>query len=221
MKLVFRSIIPLLLLFVLIPSLSKAQEWEYGIALGTSGYMGEYNQDKIFKFNSVAGSIGAKYNFNPTWGMRGGLSLIGLNGKANYDADRAFENKTLFEIAVLPEFNFFKFEPNKNKNSYTPYVFAGIGGRLDGMSSKKILKRAVVPFGAGFKYNLRGALSLNMELAYRLTADDKLDDYASGLPINVDPNKSNIFDKINNTDSYMTFQIGLTYTFFKQGCPTW
>lgn len=206
MKLVFRSIIPLLLFFVLVPLLSKAQKWEYNIAVGTSGYMGEYNQDNIFEFNSLAGSVGAKYNFNSTWGVRGNLSAIGIEW---YDIEE--RNKTLGEFSVLSEFNFFKFEPNKKKAAYTPYVFAGIGTVF--FNKFKDIK-PVIPFGAGFKYNLKGNFTIDSHLSYRLAGTDMLDDKGSGWT-------GSVFDKINEADSYMTFQIGLTYTFFKQGCPTW
>lgn len=215
MKLVFRGIIPLLLFFALVPLLSKAQQWEYDIALGTSGYMGEYNQDNIFKFNSVTGSVGAKYNFNSTWGVRGGLSLIGINGNANYDVEpglpMTFKSKSVIELSVLPQFNFFNFEPTKKNAAYTPYVFVGIGT----MFFKDIGNlKLVIPIGAGFKYNLKENFTVDSHLNYRLADTDMLDDQGSGW-------KGSVFDKIASADSYMTFQIGLTYTFFKQGCPTW
>ena len=224
MKLVFRSIVPLLLLFVLIPSISKAQEWEYGIAFGTSGYMGEYNQDKIFKFNSVAGSMGAKYNFNPTWGVRGDLSMSEIKGNGKHSNDPVLVNgdfrKTIKELSLLTEFNFFKFEPSTKKAAYTPYVNAGLGAVLFDPSGIHVragnnIIRPVILYGAGFKYNLKSALSIAGELAYRTAFTDWLDSLAS--PQEFDSNKY----EPARMDSYMTFQIGLTYTFFKQGCPTW
>lgn len=203
----------------------KAQKWEYAIGVGTAGYMGEYNQENVFKFNSYAASLGAKYNFNPTWGLRTNISLVGINGNANYYLEpglpEGFENKNIIELAFLPEFNFFKFGPNQKKASYTPYVFAGVGFRGDAIESDKILKRAVIPFGVGFKYNLKGALSLDSHLSYRLTADNTLDDYVGSLPRQEGTDKVEFFDKVNGMDRYMTFQIGLTYTFFKGGCPVW
>lgn len=224
MKLVFRSIIPLLWLFVLIPSISKAQEWEYSISIGTSGYMGEYNQDKIFKFNSVAGAIGAKYNFNPNWGVRGDLSMSEIkgNGKHSKDpelVDRVFK-KTLKELSISSEFNFFKFVPNTKRATYTPYVNAGVGVILfdpkeqHGKAGKHIIRPTLL-YGAGFKYNLKSSLSLQGELIYRTAFTDWLDSLASPQEFEL-----NEYEPAR-TDSYMTFQIGLTYTFFKQGCPTW
>jgi hypothetical protein len=180
--------------------------------------MGEYNLDKIYKFNSLSGSIGAKYNFNPTWGLRGDLSLMGIKGDGKHLKDPVLLGgvfkKTLKELSISTEFNFFKFEPNKKKAAYTPYVFAGIGGVVFKDKKDKNSIKPVIPFGAGFKYNLKGSFTLDSHLSYRLTGTDMLDEKGSGWT-------GGFFDKINEVDSYMTFQIGLTYTFFKQGCPTW
>lgn len=229
MKLGFsRSIFLWLVFLAIFSSLKvKAQEWEYGAALGTSGYMGDYNQDKIYKFNSLSGSLGVKYNFNPTWGLRGNLSLLRIKGDGKDLKDSTligstFKN-TLKEFTVLSEFNFFKFEPNTKKVTYTPYVFAGLGAvmfELESVNEQgKLIKRhpirPVVLYGAGFKYNLKSSWSINGELVYRTALTGALDGYASPVPNN------NFFDKLNTKDSYMTFQIGLTYTIFEQGCPTW
>lgn len=208
MKLVFKGIILVFLSFILIPCAVKAQDWEYGVSVGTSGYMGEYNLDNIFKFNSVSGSVGVKYNFNSTWGVRGNLSGIDIKWGDNQD-----DRKTIGEFSVVSEFNFFKFEPNKMKTAYTPYVFAGVGGLL----SKDIKDnpfKPIVPFGAGFKYNLKSNFTIDTHLSYRLAGTDMLDDSGSGW-------KGGFWDKLNQIDSYMSFQIGITYIFFKQGCPTW
>lgn len=210
MKLIYKGIILLLLSSVYIPYTVKAQDWEYGVSIGTSGYMGEYNLDNIFKFNSFSGSVGAKYNFNPTWGIRGNLSGIGIK----WDDDQSVKgSKTLGELSILSEFNFFKFEPNKMKTAYTPYVFAGVGGLLF-KDIKDNQFKPIIPFGAGFKYNLKSSFTIDTQLSYRLAGTDMLDDKGSGW-------NGGFWDKINQIDSYMTFQIGLTYTFFKQGCPTW
>ncbi len=221
MKFFSKGVILLFVSLNLIPRTIKAQDWEYGFSVGTSGYMGEYNPDNIFKFNSLSGSVGAKYNFNSTWGVRASVSILGIKWD---DGQLVKGSKTLGELSILPEFNFFKFEPKKTRNAFTSYVFAGIGAvhfkyfkaipsQIDSIIPST---KAVIPFGAGLKYNLKGALSLNTNIEYRLAITNVLDDEFGGNVWD-----KNIFKSINNLDSYMTFQIGLTYTFFKQGCPTW
>lgn len=222
MKFTFRDILLILAFTLALPtSTLKAQKWEAIASLGVSGYMGEYNPDNVFKFNSFAAGIGAKYNFNPTWGLRSSLAVIGIKGQnqhQNVPSDESFISKTLFELSFLPEFNFFKFEPNQSENVWSPYVFAGVGGIVFQQNNKTAMK-SVIPFGAGFKYNLKGSWSLDSRLTYRITRTNKLDDYAAPRP--QDAGTVRFVDKLNSMDSYMTFQVGVTYTFFKEGCPVW
>ena len=238
MKLTFRNVILLLTFILTLPSLSlRAQDWEALASIGPSGYLGEYNPDNILKFNSFSVDAGVKYNFNPTWGVRGSLAVIGINGKANYainsglpviSPDEAFSSKSLFEISILPEFNFFNFEPNQSKNVMTPYIFAGVGGvlfprenqRMGQKETTKLLLKPVIPFGAGFKYNMKGSLSINSFISYRIAGTGSLDGYLAPMP-RKDNGDIRFLDKVNSTDSYMTFQVGITYTFFKEGCPVW
>lgn len=238
MELTFRNVILLLTFTLALPNLSlKAQDWEALASLGLSGYIGEYNPGNILKINSFTLDGGAKYNFNPTWGIRGSLAVIGVNGKANYTVnpglpviapDEAFKSKTLVEISILPEFNFFKFEPNQSKNVMTPYIFAGVGGvlfprekqRVGQRKTTKTSLKPVIPFGAGFKYNLKGSLSINSFISYRIAGTGSLDNYLAPMP-RKDSGGVRFLDKVNSTDKYTTFQIGITYTFFKEGCPIW
>src|SRR3546814_152233 len=68
------------LLSVIIPFGLKAQEWEFGISGGTSGYMGDINQNHVFKFNDWTAGALAKYNLNPTWGLKLTYSHVNTNG---------------------------------------------------------------------------------------------------------------------------------------------
>src|SRR5690606_6600513 len=87
------------------------------------------------------------------------------------------------EAALLVDFNFFKWLPQRGRIVYTPYIFAGIGGiqfepkwylwRPGGGRAEEVSLRSTqteydasdnpdpyseyaisIPFGAGFKYNL-------------------------------------------------------------------
>lgn len=220
MKLNFKGIILSFLVLGLSSFALKAQDWELGAAIGASGYMGENNPEKIYKFNSLSGTLGAKYIINPTWGIRGTFSILKIQNDSLSSSLSGF-NKNLFEASVLAEFNFFKFKPNKSKNAYTPYVFAGLGGVAfeykRSYYSSSIVGRPVIPIGVGFKYNLKGNWNLDTHLTYRLANTDVLDDNSGGRQW-----VKGIYNNINYTDSYMAFQIGFTYTFFYKGeCPTW
>lgn len=201
--------------------MANAQSWEFGASVGTSGYMGEFNPNNIVKFNSLSGSAGAKYNFNPTWGIRANLSLVGINGSANYSVQpkmqKGFNSKVVKEIVFLPEFNFFKKNPYAKKSFYTPYVFAGFGGMIFQQktpSGTQSSMKPVYPFGVGFKYDLAKNFSLDSHLTYRMTGTDMLDDIGEGWD-------GSFFENLIDADSYMTFQVGITYTIFSKKCPTW
>src|SRR5690606_10936879 len=129
-----------------------------------------------------------KYNLNPTWGMKFNYSYVNIhsddaNSSIAWQQDRNISFKTpIHELALSMEFNFFKFDPGRYRNAYTPYVFAGIGvakftpkGEHGGYTyelaqfkTEKVLtgnkeedaayrtNTLVAPFGLGFKYSLDG-----------------------------------------------------------------
>lgn len=257
---------------------THAQEWEFGLQGGTSGYMGDLNPENPLAFNDWSAGAFVKYNMNPTWGFRGNFAYANVFG---YDGYSRFEQRrnrnlgffgTLKEAALLVDFNFFKWLPQRGRIVYTPYIFAGIGGvsfdptwylpytagetpqkvslrdtqtefHTDDNSSPYAAYAITIPFGAGFKYNLRGAWSVGIELAYRLALTDYLDDVSGNypdqpplfLPAGVSVSDWQYLAYRNATsalpgtqrgdgrpyDSFMTVGITLSYTIFKGGCPDW
>lgn len=256
----------------------QAQEWEFGLQGGASGYMGDLNPENPLAFNDLSAGLSVKYNFNPTWGIRGNFAYANTYA---YDGDsrvaqRRERNLGFFgavkEAAIVADFNFFKWLPQRGRIVYTPYVFAGIGGiqfnpkwylpYVAGETPRKVNLREVrtefdsvanpasyanraisIPFGAGFKYNLRGPWSLGIELAYRLTFTDYLDDVSGNyaatqpqlLPVGISPSDWRYLAYRDSPtavprtqrgdghpyDSFMTVGITLSYTLFKGGCPEW
>lgn len=259
---------------------THAQEWEFGLQGGSSGYMGDLNPENPLAFNDWAAGASVKYNLNHTWGIRGNFAYANLFA---YDGYSRFEQRqernlgflgAVKEAALLVDFNFFKWLPQRGRIVYTPYIFGGIGGisflpkwylpYTTGQTPRKVSLREMqteynanqentapygnyafsIPFGAGFKYNLRGAWSIGVELAYRLTLTDYLDDVSGNYPDPTQPpplpNDMTVGDwqylAYRNAptalpgsqrgdgrpyDSYMTVGITLSYTIFKGGCPEW
>src|SRR5690606_11325139 len=101
-----------------------------------------------------------------------------------------------------------------------------------------------IPFGVGFKYNLRGPWSVGVEVGYRLAFTDYLDDVSGVYPHPISPSdlpgNATAVDWHYLTyrdtqtafpgtqrgdgrpyDSYMTASITLSFTIFKGGCPEW
>ncbi|MGK6352390.1 DUF6089 family protein [Parapedobacter sp. DT-150] len=256
---------------------SQAQEWELGLQGGASGYMGDINPENPLAFNDWSASASIKYNINPTWGIRANVAYANTFAHDHYSRTVQRQQRYLGffggvkEAALLADFNFFKWLPQRGRIVYTPYVFAGVGAvqfdpkakpnwygvALPGESTIRLRdyntegtsydNTAIsIPFGAGFKYNLRGPWTVGAELAYRLTLTDRLDDvsgnYADfstfgqpGYPPapSISPadwnNIANPSGSAAGTqrgdgrpyDSFMTVGISLSYTIFKGGCPEW
>lgn len=270
-------IVTLLLFFGL--STVSAQEWEFSLLGGTSGYMGDLNPENPLAFNDWAAGASIKYNLNHTWGIRGNFAYANLfaydgNSKVQQRVER---NLGFFgsvkEAAVLVDFNFFKWLPQRGRIVYTPYIFAGVGGisfdpkwylpYIIGETPRKVKLRDMqteyhdmdnhvpypkyafsIPFGAGFKYNLRGPWSIGMEVGYRLALTDYLDDVSGNYPTQPPPrlpaqlsvtdwqylayrNAANAAQPVGQRgdgrpyDSYMIAGFTLSYTIFKGGCPEW
>ena len=265
--------IALLFFAFVAPFVAAAQEWELGLQGGASGYMGDLNPENPLAFNDWSAGLFVKYNLDDTWGIRGNFAYA--NTKAS-DLDSKVQQRhdrglgffgPVMEASLLVDFNFFKWLPQRGRVIYTPYIFAGIGGivfepkwydRADPSVPEIKLRdymtegvaydnRAIsIPFGAGFKYNLRGPFSIGVELGYRLALTDYLDDVSGdyfdlgnfgkpGYPPNpgipqpqweqvANPSGAPVNSQRGDGrpfDSFMTVGITLSYTIFKGGCPEW
>ena len=271
-----KGIATLLVFFML--SIAYAQEWEISVLGGTSGYMGDLNPENPIAFNDWAAGASVKYNLNHTWGIRANFAYANL---FTYDGNSGVRQRrerdlgffgTVKEAALLVDFNFFKWLPQRGRIVYTPYIFAGVGGisfnpkwylpYATGETPRKVNLRDAqteyhevdnphpyasyafsIPFGAGFKYNLRGPWSVGVEVGYRLALTDYLDDVSGNYPTQPSPSLpagiavtdwQYLAYRESATavpgsqrgdgrpyDSYMIAGFTLSYTIFKGGCPEW
>ena len=214
---VIRRLATMLLLFML-PLIAAAQEWEIGLQGGGSGYMGDINPENTLAFNEWSAGAFVKYNLNHTWGIRGNFAYANTYAHDRHAPTKHRRDRNLGffgavkEAAVLVDFNFFKWLPQRGRVVYTPYIFAGVGvvsfnpkWRLPGSGEAVNLRELrteyhvsdnpypyakyaySIPFGAGFKYNLRGPWSVGIELGYRLALTDYLDDVSGNYPQTTTP----------------------------------
>lgn len=248
----------------------NAQDWELGLNFGASGYMGELNTSNPMKFNDWTLGLLVRKNLSHNWTVRLNLLRANVRGDAsandneNIQQQGLYFKSPLYEASLLAEFNFFKFEPSYTRVSYTPYLFAGIGGfhfqpksynfdgdlvnlhpyQTEGVDYNRFA--IAIPFGVGFKYNLRGPLTVGLELGYRIAFTDYLDDisgdYISAydrVPSEyqlgtealeqrkyfIDPSqKATVGTQRGDgrsKDSYMTATITVTYAIFRAGCPVY
>jgi len=203
MRLVF-----VVLLFI--SSFAKAQsDSEIGIVGGVAYYMGDVNTSKhLYRYSPALGAI-YKKNFTDRYALRLNALFTKLEGKDSDFSnevqqlrDHSFESK-LMDVAAEFEFNFMPFWLPEKSNSYswTPYVHAGLGYTV--CKSDSGLN---IPFGAGFKFLLKGNIICGMEWCFRKTFTDKLDCLA-------DPWKSGGNNVIINNDWYSYIGITVTYRF--------
>lgn len=265
--------------------LVHAQEFEVSLYGGASGYMGDLNPENPMAFNDWSAAASVKYNINHTWGVRALFTHANTFAQdaGSRVAQRQERNLSFFgsvqEAALLVDFNFFKWLPQRGRIVYTPYIFAGVGGihfdpqwYLRSTGGREAVKlrtlrteyaldpntgsddgpyspyALTVPVGAGFRYNLRGPWSIGVELTYRHTFTDYLDDVSGNYPQqNLPPVLAGsitfsdwhylAFGRTATSasvpapgtqrgdgrryDSFMTISVTVSYTIFRGGCPEW
>ncbi len=133
---------------------------------------------------------------------QGGVQAYDKDSKIAFERERNLSFKSnITELALNYEYYFFPFQPGSGKYRYTFYSFVGIAGfRFEplaeyngityklrelgtegqGTSFNKSAKydnmALAIPFGVGFKYNIIDNFNLGIELGYRNTFTDYLDD---------------------------------------------
>lgn len=221
-----RLVILTILYFIL--SSSYAQQYEFGISGVATGYMGDINSTNPFYFKNFGAGLFAKYNLNPTWGVKLSFNQLHLSGNdtdfnSQYQQERrlAFSNK-ISELALTAEFNFFKYIPGRQLNRYTPYLVAGIAAVMHdpyvaNNGNKQFLRKLQlevdknnvpvnydkfalsIPIGVGFKYNLKGPWSIGTEVIYRTAITDNIDNVSQYYPLSVpNPDWENLADPSGN-----------------------
>jgi uncharacterized protein DUF6089 len=122
-------------------------------------------------------------------------------------------NTNIWEMTLQGDFNFFKFVPGSERYRFTPYVTFGIGAfsynPYTYLNGQKIYLRplgtegqgsplypdrkpygsmaACFPIGVGFKYNLNPRMNLGLEVVYRFTTTDYIDDVSTTYAPNAQP----------------------------------
>lgn len=210
-----KFLIPFLLLLLthLVTVPAFAQSSEFGAMLGTSFYLGDLNQTKLFKQPHLAGGFMYRYNFSPRWAMKANF-LFGKISGSDVGTENAKRNLSftspITELSVEAELNFLKLYNSPQKNRFTPYIFAGItlfsfdpqaqltpdgpfyslqslgteGQEIDDDAPARYsLTSVAIPFGIGVKFTIGRSFSIGAEWGMRYTFTDYLDD-VKGLYFN-------------------------------------
>lgn len=211
------------LLSLLLSSNVSGQQWEIGANLGGSGYMGDINPNNPLYYTNMGGGLSVQYNFDPTWGVRANANYLRIGGsdqdaKNEYQKNRNFFfNNNIWEMSAVGMFNFFRFVPNYDSYSFTPYLFAGVAAiyhspYIVGQNGNNIKLRELmidqnsydayesprnwaisVPYGFGIKYNLKGPWTIGAEVGYRTAFTNKLDNVSGNYAYRIDETTNTIF----------------------------
>lgn len=202
MKFLIVSLVTLLTAFS-----GQAQRFSVNLFAGATNYQGDL-QDKRYTFNQAhfAGGLGLSYDLNDHFTIRSGI----LFGKLSAD-DKLGKNKqrNLNFTSGLTEGHLglqYYITPLAD-HALTPYVFAGIAlyhfdpytrdtsgtkyylrplstegeGFINGKKNYNLTQMAI-PFGAGVKLSLSENINVGLELGFRKSFTDYLDDVSTTYP---------------------------------------
>jgi|ADurb_Ile_01_Slu_FD_contig_31_1869095_length_2273_multi_2_in_0_out_0_1 hypothetical protein len=224
----FLNRIFLLFLFLLFPlSLSGQRNADFGLFGGTSSYIGDINETRLFYAPLPAGGLFYRYNFNPRQALRTNIFIGGIRGKDsdfsnNFQRGRdASFSGMVGEWALQYEFNFFPYSTQGKRWNYTPYLAAGAGISFINTSAKNpnssvITYVPVIPFSIGFKINVYKNLGLEAEYGFRKSFYDNFD----GQKDLTDPSHHAL---LHNNDWYTFAGISVTWKIYNKlaGCPAY
>lgn len=192
-------------LFIIISAsvCSLAQSWELGGMLGGSNYHGDLAYNILPKATGLSGGVFYKYNFNEYWTVKPTLSYMKISGAdSNFDEYRlrnlSFRNNIL-ELGTMFEFNFQPFSTSATHSKTTFYAMAGVAAflhkpeallgdewydlntmRTEAGRYSKV--QIAVPFGGGVKHAVTPNLIVGLEVGWRKTFTDYLDDVSTVYP---------------------------------------
>ena len=205
-----------------------------GGGLGTAVYSGDIIRKIDPGQAGLQGTLFGKRNFDNVWSLRVGVSTAKLMGNdAIQPIDRVARdrnwsfNSRVTEFSAVMEFNFLDFANHKSEFKFSPYAFFGLGysfvkgkGERDGIALEDLKGRGalVIPFGGGIKYLLSDQLTLGMELGFRPTTSDFLDNPDSDQPKDA---KIKNFGNPNTKDWYYFLGVTVSYSLNKARCYTY
>lgn len=219
MKFRLISVLILLCTTLNISSVSAQENYraEIGINGGGSFYLGEGN-NALFRNIQPAFGLIYRQKFNPRIAGHINWNNTSIVGNAILaDGSTELYNNVVNAVDFCGEFNFFDLEKKEYKpfsKTFSPFIYAGIGGLLYNSEIPPTFKERIsIPFGVGFKMMLGERFNLNLMWSNRLSLTDKLEGITS-LNNPAGLNGSNIF----NNDLLSTITVGLTFNIFKEKC---
>ena len=197
------------------------QEYEIGVSIGGTNYVGDIGSTSYINPNKLAGTVFFKYNYNPRVALKATYSYLPIAGDdakagSNFrnNRDLRFPN-TINEVALGLEFNFYEFDISSEDKSWTPYILVELVAfnyDIKTATANKSKTALALPIGIGFKSKLIGNLAFSLETKFRYTFEDDLDFISEdNLDLNIEG---------NSNDWYMFTGVSIIYTFGRPACYT-
>jgi Domain of unknown function (DUF6089) len=218
------KIILILFSFILLKSSAFSQRVSAGIFTGVSNYQGDVvKYHLITRESNFAYGGFARYNLTQRFSIRGNVYHGTLSGSdANFEdrQNRGFSFKTnILEGGINLEYDLLSRGRYNRKNQYvplrTPYFCIGIGAvaynsdvqglpidapELILQKNKGTVFNFMVPFGAGYKFDLDEHFTMGIEFASHIPFTDYLDGVSESA-------------KANNNDWYVFGGVTFAYWF--------
>jgi len=185
-----------------------SQGFELGGWLGISNYFGELNPTFNISKPGLAGGANLRVLFNDRISLKSTISLtrFGANDK---NSTNSFDKKRNLSFrSIIVDFNNqieFNFLPYVHGSSdyFTPYLAGGfnvfyydpkaeykgkyyslreLGTEGQALGEEYFQFSAGLTFGGGLKWDISTKLSMNLEMSYRFTFTDYLDDVSKTYP---------------------------------------
>ncbi|CAM1360887.1 Outer membrane protein beta-barrel domain-containing protein [Tenacibaculum sediminilitoris] len=222
-----RRLILLILLACVVTPL-QSQTHEVGFFAGGSNYVGDIGRTNYIYPNKISGGVIYKYNLNPRIALRGTYTYIPVSGN-DEDADNSFRknrprgqfsfSNTIHEFAAGVEFNFFEYNINDYRTTFTPYIMAEVAAfnykspEPSSSNNTILLKNTfsyTLPVGIGIKGRLADNFAIAFETGVRFTFVDDID---------FTTDKINSLDFGGNGNDWYVFSgISIVYTFGRPPC---
>lgn len=171
------------ILFLIAPIALNAQSVDVGAGLGVTYYNGDINPNAMFYKPNLGFEGFVRYNFNNRYSLRGNVMTSKFEA---YDEDfivkyqqqrRASFQKSILEVGVIGEVNFFPFtNPSDWKTKKgTFFILTGFLMAIPYDTTKEGAAFFALPIGAGYKRDLFGRWAIQLEWTFRKTLVDDFD----------------------------------------------
>lgn len=197
-----------LILLIFTAQSCLAQEgWQLEVMPGFASYSGDLSQSALpFKTMGPAGLVNVKYDWGDMVIIRAGFGYGRISGSDRDNKKIRYRNlsfKTdIWEATLMAEINLldpetfyaypylltgvglFHFNPYANDNSGQKTYLKPLSTEGQGLPEypkrkEYSLTQFCLPFGLGWKYNVKGKYAVSVELAVRYLFTDYLDDVSS------------------------------------------